>query len=391
MSDVITHHARNGAVRFVAPAVERLFGLKAQDLLGHGLFERVHVADRPGYLSALSDAAAYGRDCSVEFRVRQDGSLSKFVWVEMRARALDQPLAGTTAGREVVAVMRDITERKRQEVALDEIRSEAQRANDSKSWFLATMSHELRTPLNAIIGFSEMLTKEESLMISAEQRHNYAQLINDAGHHLLAVVNGILDMSKIESGNFTITPEPFDPRRVIEECCQLLGYRARDMGVDLRIDISESLPEITADKRSVHQIMLNLVSNAIKFTNRGGAVTVRAQSGADGMMVVVEDTGIGIGAEDLSRVGDPFFQARSSYDRRHDGTGLGLSIVKGLLSLQGGQLEIESTLGEGTRVTVLMPLKGEAVREQSEVVTLGRQQPSPAAEGDVDNRVRIRA
>jgi cell cycle sensor histidine kinase DivJ len=287
-----------------------------------------------------------------------------------------------------VAVMRDITARKEQEAALEEARAEADRANAAKSRFLATMSHELRTPLNAIIGFSEMLTKEGSLVIDAKRRLDYAHLINDSGHHLLSVVNGILDMSKIESGNFEITPEPFAPRQVIEECCGLLGYKASEMGIDLIAGLPENLPDIIADKRSLNQIMLNLVSNAIKFTKRGGKITVSARSDAAKVTVIVEDNGVGIGAEDLPRIGDPFFQARSSYDRRHDGTGLGLSIVKGLLGLHGGQIEIASRLGEGTRVTIHLPLDCETVRKRGEAVPISR---PLAIEGLSDNRVRISA
>ena len=183
---------------------------------------------------ALANSGSAGESRSVEFRVRREApesSSAQFVWVEMRCRALDQAAVDGAGEREVVAVMRDITKRKEQETALEEARAEAERANAAKSRFLATMSHELRTPLNAIIGFSEMLTKEGSLMIDAKRRHDYAHLINDSGHHLLSVVNGILDMSKIETGNFEITPEPFAPRQVIEECCdtaRLQGARDRN-------------------------------------------------------------------------------------------------------------------------------------------------------------------
>jgi cell cycle sensor histidine kinase DivJ len=285
--------------------------------------------------------------------------------------------------------MRDITKRKQQEAALEEARAEAERANAAKSRFLATMSHELRTPLNAIIGFSEMLANEGPMMLDAKRRHDYAHLINDSGQHLLSVVNGILDMSKIESGNFEITPEPFAPRQVIEECSKLLGYKARELGIDLVVDLPDSLPDMIADKRSLHQIMLNLISNALKFTKRGGKVTVRAQSDDETITVVVEDTGVGIGSEDLPRLGDPFFQARSSYDRHHDGTGLGLSIVKGLLGLHGGSLAIESTLGEGTTVSIRLPLDCEAARKRGEAGS-ARQSAQPA-DSSTENRVRIRA
>ena len=390
MTDVITRHARNGTVQFVSPAAEPLFATKVQDLLGHGLFERVHVADRPAYLTALADSTSLGESRSAEFRVRKatpEGAAAKFVWVEMRCRAVDEAVGA--GAREVVGVMRDITKRKEQEVALEDARAEAERANAAKSRFLATMSHELRTPLNAIIGFSEMLTHEGSMMIDAKRRHDYAHLINDSGHHLLSVVNGILDMSKMESGNFEITPEPFAPRQVIQECCTLLGYKAREVGIDLVVELPDSLPDMIADKRSLHQIMLNLVSNAIKFTKRGGKITVSAQSDADTMTVVVEDTGVGIGTEDLPRIGDPFFQARSSYDRHHDGTGLGLSIVKGLLGLHGGDIAIVSKLGEGTRVAIRLPLDCEAARKRNEIAAVHQQEQLP--DNSSDNRVRISA
>jgi cell cycle sensor histidine kinase DivJ len=292
----------------------------------------------------------------------------------MRCRPLDQASAeeANPADREVVAVMRDITERKAQEQALEDARAEAERANAAKSRFLATMSHELRTPLNAIIGFSEMLTKEEPLMIDAEKRRDYAHLINESGHHLLAVVNGILDMSKMETGNFEIMPEPFAPRQVIEDCCDILQLKAREAGIALNARLPDRLPEIVADKRALNQIMLNLLSNAIKFSNRGGSVTVSAAAVDSNFTVTVEDGGVGIGAEDLSRVGDPFFQARASYDRRHDGTGLGLSIVKGLLTLHGGHMEIASRLNEGTRVTISLPRDCERARRGGETTAIGR-------------------
>jgi cell cycle sensor histidine kinase DivJ len=232
----------------------------------------------------------------------------------------------------------------------------------AKSRFLATMSHELRTPLNAIIGFSEMLVNETQMRLDGNRRREYAALINDSGNHLLSVVNGILDMTKIDTGDFEIRPEPFVLGAVIRGCRDLLALKAREVGLDLVADVPDDLPEITADKRAVKQILINLISNAIKFTDRGGCVRVGAVVDDAAIALTVEDNGIGIGEEDLPRIGDPFFQARGSYDRRHDGTGLGLSIVKGLVALHGGDVTIRSRVGEGTRITVRMPIDCEAVR-----------------------------
>ncbi len=362
MTDVITRHGRNGAVLFVSPAAQTLFGVRVAELMSHGLFERVHVADRPAYLSALADAAQ-GEQKSVEFRVKRATATGEggveFVWVEMRCRLLEQTEASPT-DREVVAVMRDVSDRKAQEHALDVARAESDRANAAKTRFLATMSHELRTPLNAIIGFSEMLVNEDLMRIDAKKRREYAQLINDSGNHLLAVVNGILDMSKMETGDFEITPEPFTPAKVVSNCCDILALRAREAGLDLVIRNSEDLPDIVADKRAFKQIMLNLLSNAIKFTNRGGRIIIASRRDGDRLVVSVEDNGVGIGAADLPRIGHPFFQARSAYDRRHDGTGLGLSIVKGLVTLHGGDMQVRSELGKGTVVSIHLPLDCEA-------------------------------
>jgi cell cycle sensor histidine kinase DivJ len=365
MTDVITRHARNGAVLFVSPAAEPLFGARIDDLMGHGLFERVHVADRPAYLKALSDAAMLGSQQSVEFRVKrpQSGAAHAvaFVWVEMRCRPFEQQMAVAPETREVVAVMRDVSDRKMQEHALHIAQAESDRAHAAKTRFLATMSHELRTPLNAVIGFSDMLMNEEQMRLDAARRKEYAQLINDSGTHLLSVVNGILDMSKMETGDFEITPEPFAPAAVISNCCDILALKARDADIDLIVRNASGLPDIVADKRAFKQIMLNLLSNAIKFSNRGGQITVVSRVEGARFMVSVEDNGIGIASTDLPHIGNPFFQARSAYDRRHDGTGLGLSIVKGLLDLHGGELKVSSELGKGTSISIYLPLDCETV------------------------------
>ena len=366
MTDVITRHGKNGAVSFVSPGAEQLLGVPTVQLLGHGLFDRVHVADRPAFLTALADAASKGVEVSVEYRLRRgplayDDAVSrppKFVWVETRCRALDEPLANERArsGPQVVAVTRDISRRKSDEQALESARTEAERANDAKSRFLATMSHELRTPLNAIIGFSEMLTHEADLALDSARREDYARLIRESGEHLLGVVNGILDLTRIESGHFVIVPEPFAVGPLIAACREMMTLKAGQAGVSLLADFPSDLPEIVADKRALRQVLINLLSNAIKFTDRRGSVTLSARVEGDILVLIVSDNGIGIAENDLERLGHPFFQARSSYDRPYEGTGLGLSVVKGLVELHGGRIEIASRLGEGTKVTVRLPL-----------------------------------
>jgi cell cycle sensor histidine kinase DivJ len=388
ISDVISRHSRNGAIRFISPAAEALLGTPAALLLEHGLFDRVHVADRPAYLTALSEAARSGDERSVEFRVRRDvarGSdhdrapAADFVWIEMRCRPIDatsRSLAGP--GVDVVAVMRDVTERKLQEQALEMAHMEAERAGASKSRFLATMSHELRTPLNAIIGFSEMIVREKEMMIDAARRQEYAQLINESGLHLLSVVNGILDMSKMESGNFEILPELFAPRESLIGCCNLMVLKARENGIDIVTRAPADLPQITGDPRAFKQMILNLLSNAIKFSERGGTVTVSAGVEGSRLLVRVVDSGVGIGAEDLKRIGDPFFQAGKTYQRRHEGTGLGLSIVKSLVAMHGGEMTVQSQIDVGTTVTVALPMVfTPPVEKPSNIATLAPQRAEP--------------
>jgi cell cycle sensor histidine kinase DivJ len=278
--------------------------------------------------------------------------------------------------------MRDVTDRKIQEQALDLARTAAEQADASKSRFLATMSHELRTPLNAIIGFSEMIAQEDVLMIDAARRKEYAQLINDSGQHLLSVVNGILDMSKMESGNFEISPELFAPRAALLNCCNLLALKARENAIDLVSRAPEDLPDMTGDPRAFKQIVINLVSNAIKFTERGGTVTVSAHVEGSRLMLRVTDTGVGIAADDLKRIGNPFFQAGKTYQRRHEGTGLGLSIVKSLVELHAGEISLQSKIDEGTTVTVALPLAfTQPVREPSSNIAKLNPASRPAAPG----------
>jgi two-component system, cell cycle sensor histidine kinase DivJ len=375
VTNVITRHGRSGAILFASSAAESVFDVAPSDLLGHGLFDRIHVLDRPAYLTALADAAL-GGDRSVEFRVRRDQveAAPQFIWIEMRCRPLNQSVGDSPrkGRREVVAVMRDVTERKVQEHALEQAREEIKRTQTANSRFLTMIGHELRTPLNIIIGFSEMLRDEAPLRADSEQRREYAGFINDSGNHLLTVVNAILDVSRLDNGEFEIRPEPFGLASLIEDCCDLESLKADDFGVALSVRISRDLPEVVADKRATKQILINLVSNAVRRADRGGQVTVSAAIDGPMFAIMVEDSGVGIAEEDGSRVGDPVFQARSASNRGHDGIGLGLSIVRGLAALHGGDTTIRSRVGEGTRVTVRLPLDCEHRRQISQATSMAR-------------------
>jgi cell cycle sensor histidine kinase DivJ len=352
--DGIIRCGRGGAVLFASPATEILFGVPAGELAGDGLFDRVHVADRPAFLAALADAAESVEERLLEFRIRRDAGTNRpgrVVWVEMRCRSLGRVHGGQ--GRpDVVAILQDISERKAQEEAIESARLESER----RSIVVATMSHELRTPLNAIIGFSEILTSGALKMPAAQIE--YAKLINESGRHLLCVVNNLLDASMIESGHFRFTQESFAPGPEISRAVDLLALQAREAGVELELRLAQNLPDIVADRRAISQILINLISNAVKFTPHGGLVTVSASGDGPKLLMTIEDSGVGIGQDDLPRLGEAFFQARSPDNRRHEGSGLGLSIVKGLVKLHDGVIDIRSRPGEGTRVTVRLPLRG---------------------------------
>ena len=237
----------------------------------------------------------------------------------------------------------------------DRARYRAEAASRSKSQFLANMSHELRTPLNAIIGFSEIIASGTFARDPAKHVE-YAELIHKSGHHLLGLINDILDLAKIEAGAFTLREADVDVGRLIADETSLMMPRAAAGRIALEVTVSDAIPFVLADERALKQIVLNLLSNAIKFTPEEGRVTVFAQVAAGAALAFgVEDTGVGIAPEDQSRVFEQFGQARHDVVTADKGTGLGLAIVKGLVEAHGGRVTLESTVGQGTRVTVYLP------------------------------------
>lgn len=238
----------------------------------------------------------------------------------------------------------------------DEARRRAEAANIAKSRFLATMSHELRTPLNAILGFSEVMHTEIMGPMQNKTYKEYAGNIHDSGRHLLHLINEILDLSRIEAGKYELSEEPLRLIDVVEDCHRLLKLRAEGKGIRIVEDFDEALPQLWADERAIRQICLNLMSNAIKFTPRGGEVTLSvAPSGDGGQRLTVRDNGPGIPKEEIPKVMQVFGQGSLAHQTAEGGTGLGLPIVKNLIELHGGSFDLQSEMRKGTEATVLFP------------------------------------
>ena len=254
-------------------------------------------------------------------------------------------------------VMSDITELKRFEGALELAKDQAEEANRIKSDFLANMSHELRTPLNAIMGFSEILLGNVHGMIDSEKNVEYARHIYDAGEYLLHIINDILDMSKIEAGEYALDRRVVDMSGLVQTSINLVKPKIEAANVSVHFENGETAPPIRADERALKQVLLNLLSNAIKFTPSGGEVTVSVELADDEYVLSVKDNGIGIKPDLLEIVTEPFIQGDTTHNDPQRGTGLGLTITKKLIDLHKGSLEIESETGKGTVVTARFPQK----------------------------------
>ena len=254
----------------------------------------------------------------------------------------------------LAAVLRDATAQAIRESELEIAREEAESLNAGKSRFLANMSHELRTPLNAVIGFSDIMRAKLFGELPPKYAE-YAEMIHDAGRHLLDLINDVLDISKIEAERYQLSRDLFDARDAVSGALRLTRLQADEAGISMRGLLPPTPLEVEADSRALKQIVLNLISNALKFTPRGGSITVAVGGDGEDLEIVVSDTGVGIAEADLERIGRPYEQAGDAAQKVR-GTGLGLSLVRSFAELHGGSMSIESRLGEGTAVTVRMPV-----------------------------------
>jgi PAS domain S-box-containing protein len=343
-------HVDDGIV-FANKAAAEVFGYAtADDMLGTSALALYHPEEQTEiarFRRQILDSVVQGNHD--EYRlVRRDGST--FVGEGMATRTL------WDGRRAVIAIICDVSERKKFIEAITAAKESAELANRTKSEFLATVSHELRTPLNAIIGFSNLMVNELLGALGNEAYKAYAADILTSGRHLHAIINDILDISKIEAGKLELADRPFSLRDILLASVKFVEGKAQQKSINLKWCAASELPHLRGDEQKVRQILTNLLSNAVKFTPERGRVTTSAAVADDGAMrVVVTDTGIGIAPGDIEKALTPFVQIESGMDRSYEGTGLGLPIAKSLAELHGGSLTIASEPGGGTTVTVRFP------------------------------------
>ncbi len=344
-----------GIIHSFNPAAERMFGYAAEEVIGGNVNMLMPEPDRgghDGYIRSYletGEAKIIGRAREVTGR-RKDGTTFP----------LNLGIAEMRLGerRFYVGTLDDITERKVNEESLRQAKEQADLANLAKSEFLTTMSHELRTPLNAVLGFAEIMQQQIYGPLGHPKYGEYIDDIHESGRHLLGLINDILDVSRIETGQTELSEVWLDVGVVVESSVRLVREKANHASLELLTMVNDDTPLLFADERRVKQILLNLLSNALKFTPKGGRVSVDA--GIDeggGCFLSVSDTGIGIAPEDVDKVLSPFGQVDSSLSRRHEGSGLGLPLAKSLVELHGGTLDLDSEAGIGTTVAAKFPAR----------------------------------
>jgi len=314
--------------------------------------------DRPGLIAAVSVVSiVFSEIIAGIVSLAMQGAIPAVVLVAAFVTpGIVAPLASMLLVAVIDHLKREVDDRKRAEDALRMAIEMAEQANRTKSTFLANTSHELRTPLNAVIGFSDMIRDGMGSGVSSDKLIEYATHINDSGRHLLAVLNDILDLSKVEAGKLDLFEEEINLGAIIRSSTALMRERADRGSVILAAEVPTTLPMLWADPRKLRQVLLNLLSNAIKFTAAGGQVTVEAVADSTGAVFIsVADTGIGIAAKDIAVALAPFSQVDSALNRKFEGTGLGLPLAKALVELHQGRFELESEPGVGTTVTISFP------------------------------------
>jgi len=353
-TDVIACSSFDGTLTYLSPSVKRVFGYDPEELIGRNALELIHPDDAPkvaALMKALVAARVPGEPMRIEYRFKSKSG--EYIWIEANPSLVIDPQTGRIV--EFQDSTRDVTARKALEADLLRKQAEAEAATAVKSEFLANMSHEIRTPLTGIIGFGALLGAVEGLPPKAA---GFVDRITTASQTLLAVVNDVLDFSKVDAGQIELDPHPFDPAGFISDTLGIVAGQAAEKGLALESRVEGELPAaICADSARLRQVLLNLLTNAIKFTARGGVTVSAAYSPSDGGLLRFEvtDTGPGIPPELSHRLFQRFSQIDGSITREYGGTGLGLAICKGLVELMGGEIGLESQVGQGSTFWFTLP------------------------------------
>lgn len=351
---VVVQFGKTLDVESVSEQSQNMLGLSPDLLLGSGLFERIHIADRVAFMCAAAQTREEKEPSHCVLRFRLPVTPER---LDCRFNSFDvEFIAPNGEDGRLVAFIRDAQEIISLRDELVQTTKKMEDLQTSTGHMLASVSHELRTPLNAILGFSDMLLHEKGANGLSAKHVEPVAMIQQAGEHLLSLVNTILDVSKLEAGAYEICSDAVDLKSVVNTSREMLKPLAQQKEITVSVQTGSDFGCVQGDKRALLQIFVNLLSNAIKFTPAGGNVHIRAQAHYDIVRVYIDDTGIGIAAHDMERLGQPFMQVQNCYTRDYAGAGLGLSLVKGLLKLHEGDMDIESTPGIGTTVTISLPL-----------------------------------
>jgi two-component system cell cycle sensor histidine kinase PleC len=333
----------------------KIFGIKRDSFKPtlDNIMDMIHRNDSGRMMQVFQRAIIEQNNYDMDFCITRPDGKTRFIRCEGRCEidSDDDVIA-------LYGIMQDVTETTKKERDLRDAKDSVERAYAAKTQFLANMSHELRTPLNAIIGFSEMMERQLLGPIGTEKYLEYISGIRESGEHLLDLISDILDMSKIEAGKYDLCVEEFNITKVIRMAVHMMEGRTVDSELKLNIETDNEELKIIADRRAVMQMILNLLSNAVKFSHQGGIINISLKKGKENLSIIVKDHGIGIPANKLANIMMPFEQAETNYTREYEGTGLGLAITKELAEIHGGSLNLDSILGEGTTVTIKLPLKG---------------------------------
>ena len=351
--DLLTRHDASGRTLFVSVNAKTHFDFEPEQFLNSGFTDKIHLQDRVAFLKAIQDSAATGEKHTAEIRMRRTQE-SGHSW--RHAEIACFPHHGMDkSGAAVTIVTRDISGLAAAKAENERLNADLVRTSEAKRNFLGHVSHELRTPLNAIVGFSDVLSQETFGSFENGRQREYVKHIHESGHHLLSVVNTMLDLSRLEVGKYELNVHRYALDEVIKSSQAMLEPMRELAGVKLDVEIGPALDELRGDPNAVRQIVLNLVSNAIKFSEPGSSIGIKARPFGPQMQIEIRDSGIGMSREFQNRIGRPFEQADNRTDRAHEGVGLGLSVVKGLVDLLDGSIEFTSEVGEGTVVTVALP------------------------------------